>query len=266
VNIPDIEAYIKSFLSYVEDFRQGSPEDIGNIEYKRGHSLRVLENAKAIAGSLNLEPSCCRLALLAALLHDVGRFPQYRRYKTFLDRLSENHGLAGARALRGSELLAGIAPDEQKTIRCAVLLHNRRHIPAYVSANVRKLTAIVRDADKLDILPVIISNLDPESDQNPVITLHLKPHPTAYTPSVYASVLSGRLGKYKEMRWVNDFKITLCSWVYDFNFPAARQLCLERGCMDALLQTLPDTPEMKALSKKIQGVLFNGDTQEALKN
>lgn len=255
--MPDIESYIESFLTYVEDFRQGSPEDIGNIEYKRSHSLRVLENAKAIAGSLSLEPSCYRLALLAALLHDVGRFSQYRRYKTFLDRQSENHGLAGARVLRNSGLLAGTAPDEQKIIRSAVLLHNRRHIPKYVSGSVHMLTAIVRDADKLDIMPLIISNLDPSSDQNPVITLHLKPHPTAYTKSVYASVMAGRLGKYKEMQWVNDFKITLCSWVYDFNFPATRQLCIERGCMDALIQTLPESPEMKTLGKKIRDELKN---------
>ena len=255
--MPEIEAYIKLFLSYVEDFRQGSPEDISNIEYKRGHSLRVLENAKAIAGSLNLEPSCYRLTLLAALLHDVGRFPQYRRHKTFLDRVSENHGLAGARVLRNSGLLAGIAPDEQKIIRSAVLMHNRRHIPKYVAENVRMLTAIVRDADKLDILPLVISNFDPASEQNPVISLHLKPHPTAYTPTVYASVMSGCLGKYKEMHWVNDFKITLCGWVYDFNFPATRKLCIERGCIDELIQTLPETPEMTALGKKIREKLKN---------
>ena len=34
-----------------------------------------------------------------ALFHDVGRFPQYARYKTFRDSISTNHAALGASVL-----------------------------------------------------------------------------------------------------------------------------------------------------------------------
>lgn len=266
MNLPDVARYIKSFHDYVETFRQGSPEDRSCIDQKHTHSLRVLELAKPIIRSLNLVPACSRAALLAALFHDVGRFPQYTRYKTFLDRQSENHGLLGAKTLRRKRLLDGIDCAEQKIITGSVLLHNRRHIPASVSEEVHMLTNIVRDADKLDILSFIVSYFDPASDQNPAKTMNLKPHPTAYTETIYDHIMAGRLGTYEDMQWVNDFKMTLCSWVYDFNFSASRRLCIEQGYMEALIRTLPETRAMKTLGKKIWGALNNENFYEELKN
>ena len=256
MSLPDIESYVGMFNSYGEKFRQESPEDLVNFDQKIQHSLRVLAYAKVIVASLHLDSDCGNAALLAALFHDIGRFPQYARYRTFLDTKSENHGLLGAKALRQTKFLAGLDSEKQKAVTGAVLLHNCYHLPKRVPEEVRLITNIVRDADKLDILPTVISNLAPGSDQNPAITLHLEPHPTAYTETVYRDVMAGRMAKYRELRWLHDFTITLCGWVFDLNFPAARQLFVERGYLDSLIENLPETPKINALAERIRKELF----------
>ncbi|MEI6125426.1 MAG: HD domain-containing protein, partial [Pseudomonadota bacterium] len=261
---PDIEAFIEVFTSYAENFRQGSQEDLINIDHKLTHSLRVLQNARVIVRSLHLGSACSHTALLAALFHDIGRFPQYFRHKTFLDAQSEDHGLLGAKTLQQTKFLSGLDSKKQKEIIGAVFLHNRYHLPKHVAENIRLITNIVRDADKLDILPSVISNLAPDSDRNPAITLHLAPHPAAYTETVYLDVMAGRMAKYEELRWLHDFTITLCGWVFDLNFPASRQLFVEQGYLESLIGNLPETPEIQALEQRIRKELLNCAAMDTL--
>ena len=39
------------------------------------------------------------LAKTAALFHDIGRFPQWKHYSTFVDSVSEDHALLGLEVL-----------------------------------------------------------------------------------------------------------------------------------------------------------------------
>ena len=48
---------------------------------------------------------------------------------------------------------------------------------------------------------------------------------------------------YQEMVWVNDFKLLLCSWVYDLNYRVSRAVVRERGYLEELLGYLPRSPE-----------------------
>jgi hypothetical protein len=62
-----------------------------------------------------------------------------------------------------------------------------------------------------------------------------------YNEDLVQQILDGELGDYALMRTLNDFRLLLCSWVYDLNFPATRKAVLERGYLDELLSGLPDT-------------------------
>jgi len=262
MKLPDIGPYEDIFYSYAEKFRQGGPEDMENIDYKICHSLRVREYAQTIVASLELDRTCARTALLAALFHDIGRFPQYGMYKTFLDRQSQNHGLLGSKTLRDAGFFSGLAEGEQRLIAGAVLLHNRRGVPASLSHEVRFITGIVRDADKLDIIPYRLSNLQTGSPQHPSKSLGLEAGPEAYSEEIYNDVMSGRMGRYSAMGLVNDFIMTMCGWVYDFNHSITCRLCLERGYMDTLLGHLPPIPEMKALGERVRERLIMGSCRE----
>ena len=54
---------------------------------------------------LNLSEGQLRIAEAAGLMHDLGRFKQYRRYRTFNDRRSVNHASLGVRIMRRNHIL-----------------------------------------------------------------------------------------------------------------------------------------------------------------
>jgi putative nucleotidyltransferase with HDIG domain len=253
---PDLDQARQRFEAFVQETLDRLPpeRDTQPMLLKREHSLFVLENATAILDGLGATGDIRELTLTAALYHDVGRFPQYERFQTFKDSLSVNHGLLGSQVLRNSGLLEGADPRARRLIRGAVCLHNRMLLPRKIRAPLRFMARVLRDADKIDITRVMLEHFNlPEG--NPVVALHVRPHPTAYTPAVYDKVWQARRGDYRELRWVNDFKLMLCGWVHDLNFAPSRLLLVERGLFDHLLATLPDTEPMRRLAGRLHEIL-----------
>jgi|WetSurMetagenome_2_1015567.scaffolds.fasta_scaffold01871_8 hypothetical protein len=257
--IYDLDQHIEWFENYSEGFfRGGNPEDRTNLAIKKEHSLRVLDNARRISASLELDGGLARLTHLAALFHDVGRFPQYERFRTFNDRNSANHAALSVAVLKKTDALSKLTPEHRRMVLGAILLHNRQFLPSALPPQLDVITRIVRDADKLDIFPVLIAHFSPDFPANGVVTLDLRTHPTAYTESIFGEVQAGKTGKYEEMIWINDLKLLLCSWVYDLNFPVSRKIVLQAGYLDAIFGSLPPDPKFIALRQQLSQVLSVG--------
>lgn len=250
-----IEEHIEWFTGQVRSFLEGDPEHDGHIELKLEHSLNVLAEARGVTASLDLTPGMERLAHLAALYHDAGRFPQYRRYRTFRDSISEDHAKLGARSLRAWNALGGLPRADRALVLGAVALHNRKSVPERIAPELALLTRIVRDADKLDIVRIMLDHLRPGGKRSDVVTLHLADEPDRYTPEIAGQIRQGLIGDYAYMRYENDFKLLLISWVFDLNFKASRRAFLERGHAGELLSLLPRSPELTSLADGIYEVL-----------
>jgi len=248
VTVPDLTRFRDFFACYVDGFLLRDPGYDENIEIKREHSLRVAEHAAAIADSLDLAPDLDRACRLAGLFHDLGRFEQFRDWRTFNDRASVDHGRLGCALLGRVPALAGESVRVRRLVRAAVMLHNRRALPKAAPEDHLLVTRVVRDADKLDIIRVMVGHFAPGQALNPVVTLGLKNEPAAWTETIAAAVRGRRLGEYGQMVYVNDFKLLLLSWVYDLNFPAARRRLLKSGLVQRLASLLPPAPEMAALA------------------
>ena len=218
----------------------------------------MLKEAQSITQSLDLEPGLAGLCHVAALFHDLGRFVQYQTYRTFNDKVSEDHGRLGLKALRRAGILEDLSPRGRSLVRTAVLLHNRRFLPQGLRPDTALAVKVVRDADKLDIFPVLLKYFAPNAPLNLVVMLNLKPHQTEYTPAILSQVMARGLAEYNDMVWINDFKLLICSWIYDLNFPATRRAVLERGYLDAILSLLPDIPEFTALGERLKQDLAAG--------
>ncbi|MFP4070768.1 MAG: HD domain-containing protein [Desulfovibrionales bacterium] len=256
----EIQPFLEWFDRYVGDFEEGTFQDRENILLKKRHSLRVLEEATRIADGIGLDREQRTLALLTALLHDVGRFPQYKRYRTFRDDESVDHARLGYERLKDEGVLTTLGPGRERTVLVGVLLHNRLRLSSKLQGHIRTVCQVVRDADKLDILDVLVPYLAPGGPENRVITMALDPDPKHYSQKLVDAVLSGSMGDYREMVWLNDFKLLLLSWVYDFNFPPTRKRFLEQGFLDRLFSFLPEMPEKTPLRERIMHHLSNGDS------
>ena len=76
---------------YIRTFLYSNTETRDFLLPKMQHAVEVGLEARRIAISLDLSDDKISLAEAVGLLHDIGRFEQYARYKTFLDYRSINH-------------------------------------------------------------------------------------------------------------------------------------------------------------------------------
>ncbi len=84
------------FTGYCGSFYSLNGEDQQNISIKEEHTRNVCGNIVQIAQGLSLDGTGIALAEAIALYHDIGRFPQYQKFKTFKDSISVNHAALGA--------------------------------------------------------------------------------------------------------------------------------------------------------------------------
>ncbi len=237
---------------YARSFLPPDAQGQTNIILKLDHCLRVFQEAQAIVQGETMAEDVARTALWAALFHDIGRFPQYARFASFDDRKSTNHARLGVRVLKQEDLLHELPPPQQKAVLSAVILHNRRFLPPGLPEHMAVPAKVVRDADKLDILAVMLAHLRPDAPKNNVVTLGLRDDPAAYTPAIIDQIMAGRLADYADMVWFNDFRLLLCSWIYDLYFATSRRTLLERGFVEKLLAALPDTANIRQAAAKIR--------------
>lgn len=233
------------FAVFVDGFADLDPEGLRNIRLKEEHTHRVVTCMREIAAGEELDPSQTLLALAIALLHDVGRFPQYRRWRTFRDSESDNHARLSLEVIRDEQLLAGLPQEEQLLIEEAVRFHNLLELPSPVTSPTDCYIRLIRDADKLDIWWVFLEYYrQPEHERASAVGLGFPDLPEV-TPACLDALAAGTIVRLDQARFLNDFKLLQISWVYDLNFESTRRLLRERGYLEQLAATLPDSQQVQ---------------------
>lgn len=262
----DITGHREQFLAFVESYTTGTED--GPARLKVEHSFRVLEHVEVLVGTERPAfpaagiTSVARAALLAALYHDCGRFPQFRDYHTFMDDRSVNHALLGVEVIRKQGFLRHEADEVQSLVETAVSLHNRYALPDDLAPEPRLITDMVRDADKLDILRVMVQHLDGALPEKDTVVLSVRDEPERWTPSVVDDVLAGRVARYTDLHYVNDFRLLLGTWLHDLRFAATRRMLTHSGLMENVLDGLPRTTELDKAVSYLRGLLETDSAAE----
>ncbi len=248
----DLIFFKKWFSDYCKSFYSSDIRDQRNIYLKEHHTFDVCKNIVEIANGLSLSNNQTILAETIALFHDIGRFPQYARYKTFRDSISVNHGLLGAQTLQEERVLRNLPEKEQELIIQAVKFHNAFSIPKKQKHDTLLFLKLIRDADKLDIWRVFIEYYEcPEEDRASAISLGL-PNITGYSEDVLSYLYKKQIIPHSKMKTLNDFKLLQLSWIYDLNFKPSLKLLLERDYIDRITAKLPQTEEMRKASLSLK--------------
>ncbi|MDE7240816.1 HD domain-containing protein [Desulfovibrio sp.] len=235
----DIAEHEAWFFDYARRERALETGDVTPIDLKIRHSREVLATARAIAAESDMPPAQRRACLLAALYHDVARFEQYRRYRTFRDRESCNHGLEGVRILKREGRLDGEPAALRRRVLAGVGLHNRFALPERLPEEIAEVTHVVRDADKLDILRIMHENLCGPEPYHPTVVLGLPDDPDLVSGAVLRAAREGRVASYADLSSVNDLRVLLGTWLFDMHFPASRRQFAGAGHARELLESLP---------------------------
>jgi hypothetical protein len=248
-----LDALYSWFDRYVEPFLDTDEEGARNIQLKIEHTRKVCEAMAELSAGERLSENEGRIAAATALLHDVGRFPQYRRWRTFRDSDSDNHARLALEVIREQHILTGLDPAELILIEEAIRFHNLLEPPAQVKSSTRRFINLIRDADKLDIWRVFVELLaQPPEERASAATLGLPDLPATASPACVAALASGSIVRLDTAECFNDFKLLQISWVYDLTCATARRMLRERGYIETLAASLPQSPEIKdAVSKAV---------------
>ena len=251
MNNSQLNHLISWFDRYVEPFLDTDAEGAQNIQLKIEHTRKVCEVMAQLSAGECLSENDSYIASTVALLHDVGRFTQYRRWRTFRDSDSDNHARLAIDVMRDEQVLKGINPAEQLLIEEAVRFHNVLEPPATVKSPTRRFINLIRDADKLDIWRIFVELLaQPPEKRASAATLGLPDLPGTVSGSCIVALNSGTVVRLDTTTCFNDFKLLQISWVYDLTSATSRRILLERGYIEELAATLPDRPDIRAAVAK----------------
>lgn len=237
----DLARFRSWFDAYTRTFLLDDREGRKHIELKIAHTSRVCSLIVRIAEGESQGSHETRIAETAALFHDIGRFPQYRQYRTFRDSISVNHGRLGADVLRQEHVLDHLPQEAQASIINAVQFHNVFAIPELDNGDHLRLLRMLRDADKLDIWSLFIGFFEGDRSDIPSEAAMGLPDLPEYSDEVLRDIDSRHTVSMAHLRTLNDFKMMLMSWVYDINFSASIRLLAEQDYINRLAALLHRT-------------------------
>ncbi len=240
------------FYDYVASF-YGDDEYINaNLKLKEDHTRRICEEMRYLTNELGLNDNQKRIAEVIALFHDVGRFKQFVKYRTYNDSRSINHCLLGQGILQETKVLDTINKEERQIIQKAIEYHGLRELPAGLDGQCLLFSQLIRDVDKLDIF-YLVTDFYKEFLKDPrKFNLELEmPDTPEYSRQIVEQILQEQRIDYKSMRTWNDMKLLQLAWVYDINFMPTLKRIRQRRYLESILEFLPHASDIEKVRKKI---------------
>ena len=217
------------------------------LALKWSHSFSVSREAGRIARGMNYEPKRILHAEILGLLHDVGRFPQYRDFGTFYDAASVDHGELGWETVSGSRILYSLDEDERLAILDGIRYHNKKEIPLDIRRSSLGMARLIRDADKLDVFEVVQRYLEEGRIRE---LLPRIPETWEVSGGVLDSLMDSGRASYSQVRSVGDFLLVQLSWIFDLNYPPSFRRVLERSVIERIETRLPLEPRVRTIIER----------------
>jgi hypothetical protein len=240
------------FYDYAAGFYGDDELTNDNIRLKEDHTRRTCDDILLIADQLGLDDERKMLAETAALFHDVGRFEQFMKYKSYNDVGTEDHSLLGLKVLAENKVLDCLSQREREIIEEAIRLHGEKELACNLDEQTKFIAKLVRDADKLDIYYVMINWLG-DLQKNPgkyLGTMGFSAE-NKYSKHIIQAVLNNRTIDYKDFKTLNDMVIAQLGWVVDVNFVPTLKEIKKRKLLEQITTFLPDTEDIRKVIRHV---------------
>lgn len=244
------KAYL-AFNAYVKAYDLKDPK----IQLKIKHTYSVVDKAKGIAESLPISKEDINLACLIALLHDIGRFEQLKRYNSFYDHETIDHASLGVEILFKDQVITKFIDTREydSIIYKAILNHNKFKIEDSLNPQELLHAKIIRDGDKIDNLEIkctvsletLYNQTKEELEQQTI------------TQEVYESVINHTSILSTIRKTSLDIWLSHLAFVFDLYFPYSFKEVLDYQYIDILVSRLDykDIDTAKKIERIYQEVI-----------
>ncbi len=253
-----IEAGHLFFEKYVASFIHTEDELVAELlQLKKEHSLRVAKLCRYIAEKSLLDKEEQEMAEFIGLWHDIGRFEQFKKYKTFDDKESENHAELSVTMLDNQEFMLSVAEGNKKIIIEAIRYHNVSELSPKLDKQVLLFCQILRDADKLDIWETSVNKLQRDGSFSiPSIGYGL-PKASQINESIIKRINQQRSVLKEDLKSFDDYKLFLISMVFDLNFKSSFQLLNEKQLISKIYESMPKKDDVYDAYRQVKLFIEN---------
>lgn len=200
-----------------------------NIKRKIRHTYSVVNTSEKLAKGLNLELEDIELAKLIALLHDIGRFEQLKRYNSYLDYLTVDHGDLGTQILLENDYIRKfIETDKYDDIIIKAIKNHNKYEINEKDFNERELlhAKLIRDSDKIDNFYIKINKDVVVTDEDII------------SEKVFDCVKNKRKVLNSDRKSELDIRVSIIGWIYDLNFDCSFEVVKKENLVDKLFSTI----------------------------
>ena len=233
---------LEEFKKYVDNFYTNDKEADWGIKLKYDHSLRVKNIMEEMSKSFNQTKEEIEISKVIGLLHDYGRFYQWKKYHTFSDNKSVDHAAYGVKMLFENKEIKNFYQNENhyNIIKDAIYYHNKYA----VKEDATIFTKMIRDADKIDILCLAIDELKPNEAGE-------------ISKEVINDFNNERQVDYKNTKNDADNVIKYLAFIYDINYIYSFKYIKEKHIIDNIYKTIKDKEKFKYYFDKINNYIDN---------
>ena len=228
-------------------------------QLKVEHSKRVAENARLIADYNGFSKSMVILAEVCGLLHDIGRYRQLKKYGTFKDVESINHGEYGYEVLLELGWLELLPDKSKECVLISTRYHNAKSLPEDIDDEMLlTFLKLVRDSDKLDIYYVFYDALKKgHLKKYPEIVHDLDVNIPAADKIVESILKNPHIPiSYSEAKSMADFLLIPVQWSYDLHSFGSYKILVERELLDHMKEIMPNMHDEK-IAKIVDNAIIN---------
>lgn len=230
------------------------------VDEKLLHSLQVFDAGNYLIKNENVfknwSSKMIRLARIAVLFHDIGRFQE-------VVNLFKNPRQMNDHSLMGYDFL--VAHPQYNDLRILLPVKHHGHLiedlyqdPLFYTIEdrqlkyeIEKIAFLVRDADKIANF-YLLAHSNHDIRRLFHIELKAKMERTPLSPEVISCVFEHRTVVRSKIQTVSDRILSLICWIFDLNYHSSFTYIQKTECFDFLLRALRKSNTDSLLQEKIE--------------
>lgn len=223
-----------------EEYLDHYDREDDKIRLKITHTYCVVDCSREIAVRMGLSEEDVELAMMIALLHDIGRFEQLRRYDSF-EPATMDHAAEGVHILFEEGMIRRFMEDDRfdDLIRTAIARHSDFKLEGIDDERTLLHARLIRDSDKLDncrvkledSIEVLLNKTAEEAGREPISDV------------VFQTACEGHSIYSPDRKTAMDYWVSYIAYIYDINFTETLQIIREKNYIPRIAARIPCTNE-----------------------
>jgi putative nucleotidyltransferase with HDIG domain len=232
--IAEFKSYTNNYLEYGE-----------MIKLKTDHTLRVVDLCERLAKSLNLTEEEIYVSKIIGLLHDIGRFEQWKNYDTFNDAKSIDHADFAVEILKKDNYIRKYIEDNKydEIILKSIEYHNKYEIPNNLDEKTLTFAKLIRDADKIDILYLFVKG-ELKRDLEDI----------EFNENIYKTLLNRKCINRKDLKTLTDRLAVPLGFIFDINYKESFNILNETKYIDKIINIYKEKTNNEKLKEQLEEI------------